>query len=130
MRILPGMLWNVYLMMTRSACFTLVVQWEKNHERALIGSLSFLAVIVGTQAANAQADINPNIYPPYRGAPVAQQPYEWYAGPGPVRRGNQCVVDVDSGRGYGFMKDCEAPQAAARPRSRVAQRHPRKTVYR
>jgi hypothetical protein len=32
MRILPGMLWNVYLMMTRIACFTLVVQWEKNHE--------------------------------------------------------------------------------------------------
>jgi hypothetical protein len=52
-------------------------------KRALIGSLSFLAVIVGTQAANAQADINPNLYPPYRGAPAAQQPWEWYAGPGP-----------------------------------------------
>jgi hypothetical protein len=46
-------------------------------KRALIGSLSFLAVMVGTQAANAQADINPNLYPPYRGAPAAQQPWEW-----------------------------------------------------
>ena len=117
-------------MMTRIACFTLVVQWEKIMKRALIGSLSFLAVIVGTQAANAQADINPNVYPPYRGAPAAQQPWEWYAGPGPMRRGSQCVVDVDSGRGYGFMKDCPAPQAEARPRARVAHRHPRHSVYR
>ena len=95
-----------------------------------IVSLSILAMVVGTQAANAQADINPNIYPPYRGAAAAQQPWEWYAVPGPVRRGGQCAVDVDSGRGYGFMKDCPAPQAAARPRAQVAHRHPRKSVYR
>jgi hypothetical protein len=112
------------------ACFTRVVQWRKIMKRALIGSLSVLAMMVATQAANAQADINPNIYPTYRGAPVAQQPWEWYAGPGPVRRGSQCVVDVDSGRGYGFMKDCPAPQAAARPRARVAHRHARQSVYR
>jgi hypothetical protein len=37
-------------------------------------------------AANAQANINPNVYPPYRGAPVAQQPWEWHAGPGPSKR--------------------------------------------
>jgi hypothetical protein len=104
---------------------------EKIMKRALVGSLSVLAMMVGTQAANAQADINPNLYPMYRGAPVAQQqPWEWYAGPGPVRRGSQCVVDVDSGRGYGFMKDCPAPQAEARPRARVAHRHPRQSVYR
>src|SRR5262245_25915004 len=64
-------------------------------KRALIGSLSVLAIIVGTEAANAQADINPNIYPPYRGAPVAQQPWEWHSTPGPTRRGSQCVAEVD-----------------------------------
>ena len=72
-------------------------------KHALIGSLSVLAMIAGTAAANAQANINPNIYPTYRGAPVAQQPSEWYATPGPVRRGNMCAVDVDAGRGYGYM---------------------------
>jgi hypothetical protein len=98
---------------------------------ALIGGLSVLAIIVGTEAANAQADINPNIYPPYRGAPVAQQPWEWYSTPGPVRRGTQCVADVDPGRGYGFMKDCPTPQASASSRtSRVAHRYHRKSVYR
>lgn len=99
---------------------------------ALIGSLSGLAMIVGVTAALAQANINPNIYPAYRGAPVAQQPWEWFAGPGPVRRGGQCVAEVDTNRGYGFMKDCPAPQAAAPPRSalRVAHRHHRKVVHR
>jgi hypothetical protein len=97
---------------------------------ALISSLSLLAIIVGTEAANAQAEINPNIYPPYRGAPAAQQPWEWYSTPGPVRRGSQCVADVDAGRGYGFMKDCPAPKASAAPRpSRVAHRSHRKSVH-
>jgi hypothetical protein len=41
-------------------------------------------------------------------------PDVWYAGPGPVRRGNKCVQDVDLTRGYGIMKDCPAPQRAAR----------------
>jgi hypothetical protein len=99
-------------------------------KRVVIGSLSILAMILATQAANAQADINQNLYPIYRGAPAVQQPWEWYAGPGPVRRGAQCVVDVDSGRGYGFMKDCPAPQAAAHPRARVARHHARHSVYR
>jgi hypothetical protein len=35
-------------------------------------------------------------------------PYEWYAGPGPVRRGGDCVVDTDLNRGYGYMKPCPA----------------------
>jgi hypothetical protein len=98
---------------------------------ALISSLSLLAIIVGTEAANAQADINPNIYPPYRGAPAAQQPSEWYSTPGPIRRGGQCVAEVDAGRGYGFMKDCPAPKASEAPRpSRVAHRSHRKSVHR
>ena len=101
-------------------------------KRALIvASVGILASTVWAVSANAQADINPNIYPTYRGAPVAQQPWEWYASVGPVRRGNQCVVDVDINRGYGFMKDCPAPQAAAAPRpSRVAHRYHRKVVQR
>jgi hypothetical protein len=106
--------------------FTLVVRTEKIMKHALIGSLSVLAMIAGTAAAYAQADINPNIYPSYRGAAVAQQPSEWYATPGPVRRGNMCTVDVDAGRGYGYMKPCPAPQAAPR----VAHRAHRKTVVR
>src|SRR5262249_23287374 len=32
-------------------------------KRALIGGLSVLAMIVGVSAANAQANINPNVYP-------------------------------------------------------------------
>jgi hypothetical protein len=112
------------------ACFTRIVRRRKIMKPALIG-LSVLAMMAATQAASAQADMNPNLYPMYRGEAVAQQqPWEWYAGPGPVRRGSQCVVDVDSGRGYGFMKDCPAPQAAARPRARVAHRHVRQSVYR
>ena len=95
-------------------------------KHALIGSLSVLAMIAGTAAAYAQADINPNLYPTYRGAPVAEQPFEWYAGPGPVRRGGMCVADVDIGRGYGYMKPCPAPQAAPR----VAHRSHRKTAVR
>ena len=97
-------------------------------KHAFIGSLSVLAMIAGTAPAYAQADINPNIYPSYRGAAVAQQPSEWYATPGPVRRGNMCTVDVDAGRGYGYMKPCPAPQASAAPR--VAHRAHRKTVVR
>ena len=46
--------------------------------------------------------------------------WEWYAGVGPIRRGNMCVADVDSGRGYGFLKPCPAPQAPARRQARVA----------
>jgi hypothetical protein len=84
-------------------------------KRALIAiaSVGILAPTAWVVAANAQANINPNIYPPYRGAPVAQQPWEWHAGPGPVRRGNRCVQDVDINRGYGFMRDCPAQQGAA-----------------
>ena len=101
-------------------------------KHALIGGLSVLAMIVGIEAANAQADINPNLYPVYRGAPVAEQPWEWHATPGPMRRGNQCAVDVDAGRGYGYMKDCPAPQASAprQSRTRVAHRHHRTVVTR
>jgi hypothetical protein len=52
--------------------------------------------------------------------PAAPNPgWERYASVGPVRRGNQCVQDVDINRGYGFLKACPAPQAPAR-QARVA----------
>jgi len=93
-------------------------------KRTLIGSLSVLAMIAATQAANAQANINPNVYPGNTsGSYGAQAPWEWQAGPGPVRRGSQCVTDVDINRGYGFMKDCPAPKGAqARAPRRAAAR--------
>src|SRR5258708_32862140 len=98
---------------------------EKIIEPRLIGGLSVLAKIVGIEAANAQADINPNLYPVYRGAPVAEQPWEWHATPGPTRRGSQCAVDVDAGRGCWYLKDCPPPQASAplQTRTPVAHRH-------
>jgi hypothetical protein len=102
-------------------------------KRALIvASVSILATTVWVVSANAQANINPNVYPGNTSEQYgARAPWEWYASVGPVRRGNQCVVDVDVNRGYGFMKDCPAPQASAAPRqSRVAHRYHRKVVHR
>ncbi len=102
-------------------------------KRALIvASVSILATIVWVVSANAQANINPNVYPGNTSEQYgARAPWEWYASVGPVRRGTQCVVDVDINRGYGFMKDCPAPQASAAPRqSRVAHRYHHKVVQR
>ena len=98
-------------------------------KRALIAGFSVVAMIVGVETANAQANINPNVYPNNTSERYgAQPPWEWYASVGPVRRGKQCVVDVDINRGYGFMKDCPAPQAAAAPRrARTARRYHRKS---
>ena len=88
-------------------------------KRALIAiaSVGILAPTAWVVAANAQANINPNIYPPYRGAPVAQQPWEWYAAPGPNKRGAMCVSHVDPTRGYGFQQACPAPKGAAPKRT-------------
>src|SRR6516162_4719693 len=83
-------------------------------KHALIGGLSVLAMIVGVSAANAQANINPNLYPGNTSGPYgARAPWEWYASVGPVRRGNQCVVHVDPLRGYGFQEPCPAPKPTA-----------------
>jgi len=84
-------------------------------KRALIAGVGVLALIVGVQAANAQANINPNVYPNNAGERygVSQQPYEWHAGPGPNKRGNMCVTHVDLNRGYGYMAPCPAPKGAA-----------------
>src|SRR5215470_10753657 len=51
----------------------------KMMKRALIGGLSVVAMIVGVSAANAQANINPNVYRNNTSGPYgAQAPYEWY----------------------------------------------------
>jgi hypothetical protein len=83
-------------------------------KRALIGGLSVLAMIVGVSAANAQANINPNVYPANTSGPYGSpSPWEWHAGPGPERRGSMCLVHTDINRGYGFQKACPTPQASA-----------------
>ena len=83
-------------------------------KRALIGGLSVLAMIVGVSAANAQANINPNLYPGNTsgayGPGAAGSPWEWHAGPGPERRGGMCLVHTDINRGYGFQKACPPPK--------------------
>ena len=50
--------------------------------------------------------------PPYAAstssyAANSAQPYEWYAAPGPNKRGNMCITHVDSLRGYGFQAPCK-----------------------
>src|SRR5258708_19492404 len=88
---------------------------EKIMKHALIGGLSVLATIVGIEAANAQADINPNLYPVYRGAPVAEQPWEWHATPGPMPRGRHCAVDVHARPAFRFLQNFPPPPAPPPP---------------
>ena len=91
-------------------------------KRALIAiaSVGFLASTAWVVAANAQANINPNVYRGNTSGPYgAQAPWEWHAGPGPERRGNMCLSHVDINRGYGFQKPCPAPaKAAAAPKGK------------
>jgi hypothetical protein len=83
-------------------------------KQVLIGGLSVLAMIVGVSAANAQANINPNIYPGNVSEQYgARAPWEWHAGPGPNKRGGMCVSHTDLNRGYGYQAPCPAPKAAA-----------------
>ena len=49
-------------------------------KRALIAGFSVVAMIVGVETANAQANINPNVYPGNTSERYgAQAPWEWYA---------------------------------------------------
>ena len=92
-------------------------------KRALIvASVGILASTAWVVAANAQANINPNVYPgnvsERYGARAA--PWEWHAGPGPNKRGAMCVTHVDINRGYGFQQACPAPKAtAAAPKAKA-----------
>ena len=90
---------------------------------ALIGGLSAVAIIAGMTAANAQANINPNVYPGNTSERYgAQQPWEWHGAPGPNRRGNMCVTHTDPLRGYGWQGPCPAPKKAAAAPSRRKKR--------
>jgi hypothetical protein len=81
---------------------------------ALVSGLSGLALIVGVTAALAQANINPNLYPRGPGAGPQQGPWEWYAAPGPSKRGTMCVKHTDATRGYGYHEPCPPPKKAAK----------------
>ena len=76
----------------------------------IVASVGILASTVWAASANAQADINPNLYPNNASERYGARPFP--AG-GPMRSGNRCRTEVDPTRGYGFMKDCPAPKAAA-----------------
>jgi hypothetical protein len=93
-------------------------------KRALmVASVGFLASTAWVVAANAQANINPNVYPANTSGPYGSpSPWEWHAGPGPEKRGNMCLVHTDINRGYGFQKACPAPKAAAAPAVRRKKR--------
>jgi hypothetical protein len=95
-------------------------------KRALIvASVGVLASTVWVVSANAQANINPNVYPgnvSERYGVSGNAPYEWHAAPGPNRRGNMCITHTDPMRGYGYQAPCPAPKAAAAP----AVRHKKK----
>src|SRR6266436_5545886 len=85
-------------------------------KRALIvvASMGILAPTAWVTAANAQANINPNVYPGNVSERYgAQAPWEWHAGPGPNKRGNMCLTHTDLNRGYGYQAPCPAPKAAA-----------------
>jgi hypothetical protein len=85
-------------------------------KRALIvvASVGILAPTAWVVAANAQANINPNVYPGNISEQYgARAPWEWHAGPGPNKRGAMCVTHTDINRGYGYQAACPAPQRSA-----------------
>ena len=84
-------------------------------KRALIvASVGVLASTVWVVSANAQANLNPNVYPGNTSGPYGGQ---WQA-VGPMKQGAMCRTEVDPTRGYGFMKPCPAPKAAAAPKAK------------
>src|SRR5262249_20968538 len=120
----PESFWNVCfyadVIFMRMLFFPRQSKGRKTMKRALIAiaSAGFLASTVWVVSANAQANINPNIYPPTPGARGAPQPsWESHAGPGPNKRGAMCVTHTDINRGYGFQAACPAPKGAAPKRA-------------
>ena len=90
--------------------------------RALIvASVGVLASTVWVVSANAQANLNPNVYPGNTSGPYGGQ---WQA-VGPMKQGAMCRTEVDPGRGYGYMKPCPAPQGQA-----AQKRAPRRAAVR
>jgi hypothetical protein len=87
-------------------------------KRALIvASVGILTSTVWVAAANAQANINPNVYPGNTSERYgAQARWEVY---GPSKRGAMCMTSTDPTRGYGFQQTCPAPKAAASASTRT-----------
>src|SRR5262252_6091971 len=89
------------------------------HALIAVASVGILASTAWVVAANAQANINPNVYRGNTSGPYgAQAPWEWHAGPGPNKRGNMCLTHTDLNRGYGYQAACPAPKAAAAPKGK------------
>jgi hypothetical protein len=88
-------------------------------KRALItiATVGILAPTAWVAGANAQANINPNVYPGNTSGPYGAQREPWEAGPGPMKRGAMCVTHTDINRGYGFQGACPAPKGAAPKRA-------------
>jgi hypothetical protein len=65
------------------------------------------AVYSGNTAFTPGSGGSPYAVTPGSYAANSAQPNEWYAAPGPMRRGNMCVTHVDSLRGYGYQEPCK-----------------------
>src|SRR5215471_17730800 len=65
------------------------------------------AVYAGGTAFTPGSGGQPYAVTPRTYAAQSAQPNEWYAGPGPMRRGNMCVTHTDIGRGYGYQEPCK-----------------------
>ena len=76
-------------------------------KRALIvAAMGILASTGWVVSANAQANMDPNLYP--NRAAAAQQGWEWH------KRGGMCITHTDALRGYGFQSPCPTPKANPR----------------
>src|SRR5262249_7763440 len=84
------------------------------HALIAVASVGILASTAWVVAANAQANINPNVYRGNTSGPYgAQAPWECHAGPGPKKRANRSIPDSHPRRGNGFQAASPAPKGAA-----------------
>ena len=65
------------------------------------------AVYAGNTAFTPGSGGPPYAVTPGSYAANSAQPNEWYAAPGPMRRGNMCITHTDSLRGYGYQSPCK-----------------------
>jgi len=77
----------------------------------IVAAMGILASTGWAASANAQANMDPNLYPRRQ---AAQQGWEWHAAPGPNKRGGMCITHTDPLRGYGFQSPCPAPKENTR----------------
>ena len=77
----------------------------------IVAAMGILASTGWAASANAQANMDPNLYPRRQ---AAQQGWEWHAAPGPNKRGGMCITHTDPLRGYGFQSPGPAPKETTR----------------